>query len=259
MCIFKKIALFGLLGLSCNVFGSVCTREIIMGWEEYKPYQYEETLNGIQTLTGFDIDITRAILNKMGCTVKFINMPWVREVDSIKQGQVDLASSANKTPEREKFAYFTEPYIDQTGFSLFVRKEDSTQYAFKQLSDLTSVSFILGVLRDYIYGDEYNKLLENPDFKTHLEFSGSLEQNIHKLENKRINGLLEDPFVFASTSKMLKLQDQFVPVLLMGSGSAHFMISRMSLKQNFVDAFNAALKQVRDSGEYQSIQDKYLK
>jgi polar amino acid transport system substrate-binding protein len=259
MCLLKKIGLLGLLSVSFNVFGSVCTREIIMGWEEYKPYQYEETINGVQTLTGFDIDITRAILNKMGCVIKFVNMPWARELDSLQKGQVDLASSANKTAEREKFAYFTDPYIDQTGFSLFVRKEDSIRYAFKQLADLIPVSFSLGALRDYVYGEEYNKLLENSAFKTHLEFSGSLEQNIHKLENKRIDGLLEDPFVFASTSKALKLQDRFVSVLLMGSGSAHFMVSRVSLKQDFVDAFNAALKQLKDSGEYQTIENKYLK
>ncbi len=66
------------------------------------------------TMTGFDVDLMKAIGDKMGAEVKFENIAWDALIAAVQtnSGQVDFAiSSMTITPEREKNILFSQPYF----------------------------------------------------------------------------------------------------------------------------------------------------
>lgn len=257
---FSKILKFLILStISINIFAQVCTRELVMGWDDYTPYQFEATAGKSDSLTGYDVDLAKAVLTKMGCKVRFVKLPWARHLEELKAGRVDLGSSASINAERQVYGFFTESYFPESGMALFVRKGDTAKFPFKKLADVNAVAFKLGTIQGYDYGDEFEKLKDTDPFKTHLQVSDNLAQNVKKLDSNRIDGVLEDPFVFNSAIKELNLVGKFEKnSMALSVSPIYFIVSKASLTKEFVTEFNKVLAEFKDNGEYKAITDKYL-
>lgn len=76
----------------------------------YAPF---ESQNDKGEIVGFDIDIVRAIAQKAGFEVKFVNTPWEGIFNTLAQGDRDLLVSAiTITDERRQTIDFSDPYFD---------------------------------------------------------------------------------------------------------------------------------------------------
>jgi polar amino acid transport system substrate-binding protein len=76
----------------------------------YAPF---ESQNEKGEIVGFDIDIVRAIAQKAGFEVKFVNTPWEGIFNTLAQGDRDLLVSAiTITDERKQTIDFSDPYFD---------------------------------------------------------------------------------------------------------------------------------------------------
>ena len=76
----------------------------------YSPF---ESQNEKGEIVGFDIDVVRAIAQKAGIEVKFINTPWEGIFNALAQGDRDLlVSSITITDARRQTMDFTDPYFD---------------------------------------------------------------------------------------------------------------------------------------------------
>ena len=74
----------------------------------YAPF---ETVDDVGHLSGFDIDLVKAWAKNQGVQVKFVNLTWPRLLDSLTEGQVDMAVSAIAvTPERRQRFDLSRPY-----------------------------------------------------------------------------------------------------------------------------------------------------
>ena len=77
-----------------------------------------------ETLTGFDVEVARAVANELGLAVDFRIMAFDAMLASLTTGQVDLAvNDINRTAEREERVRFSTPYKFSWA-TLMVREED---------------------------------------------------------------------------------------------------------------------------------------
>ena len=83
-------------------------------------------------LTGFDVDLARAVATRLGAGIDFQTMPFRDLFPALASGQIDLAlCSITVTPERLKTLDFTQPYYE-TSQGVVVLKGSR----FRSLADL---------------------------------------------------------------------------------------------------------------------------
>jgi len=86
-------------------------------------------------LTGFDIDLMRAIGEEAGFNIEFITLPFDGIVPALQVGQVDAAiSGMTITPERAQTVAFSRPYF-ASGLAIAVRESNQDINTFEDLEN----------------------------------------------------------------------------------------------------------------------------
>ena len=108
-------------------------RVLVVGTDAaYAPF---ESQNEKGEIVGFDIDVVKAVAQKAGLEVKFVNTPWEGIFNALKQGDRDLlVSSITITDERRQTMDFTAPYFD--AHQLIAVRADSKVARFADLKTL---------------------------------------------------------------------------------------------------------------------------
>ena len=226
-----------------------------LGWEDWKPYQYQSS-DG--ELTGLDIDLVKAVFENHGRSLKFVQLPWKRHLGNVESGRIDLAASASKTPEREEYAYFSDPYRSESA-ALFIRKADQGKFQFSSLRDIIGTEFSLAVVRGYYYGEEFSELMKNEDFRKHVHEVNDNQLAQRQLVRGRVDGFLEDPIAASVELEEEGVADQVINVLAIYSDDIYVMFSKKTLSESDVEAFNRSLEEIRNSGHYDNILGRYYK
>ena len=228
--------------------------ELTMGWDPWEPYQYLTPDNQVR---GLEIDLISSMAKEVNCSIRFVQNDWMNLLRGIRSGSIDLLGGASKTNSREEFAYFSEPYRHES-FILYVNPETNQDLNGTTLIQLLENKFRLGVTEDYIYGDAVSDIQDNPNFSEQIISVPITEVNYYNLIQNQIDGFLEDPFVAGYTIKRKGLVGQIVASpISVHSGDVSIMFSRVSVNAEVVDAFNKALISIKESGEYETILNKY--
>ncbi len=108
-------------------------RVLVVGTDAaYTPF---ESQNDKGDIVGFDIDVVKAVAQKAGLEVKFVNTPWEGIFNSLDQGDRDLLVSAiTITDERRQTMDFSQPYFDAK--QLIAVKSDSPVARFEDIKNL---------------------------------------------------------------------------------------------------------------------------
>jgi len=227
-----------------------------VGWNQYAIYTFEDAQG---KATGIDVELTRAIANDIGCTVTFLKLPWARVLNEIKDGTLDMTTSASRTPERETFARFSAPYREAE-VAIFVRKGGSKVYKLDLLSSIPRAGFTLGIVAGYYYGAKFERLMKDPAFAAHVEGATDYPINIRKLLHNRIDGFLVDDIgVMVGEMKILGVTEQLERYpLQIAAESLHMMFSKKSVDPSIVEAVNANLAKMKADGRLESIMDRFM-
>jgi len=227
--------------------------EMTMGLDAWEPYQYMTVGN---KAAGLDVELVQAVTKGMDCKLNVVQGSWLELLSLLKEGNVDFVLGASKTEEREKFAYFSEPYR-QERFQLYVRNEHAN-LDVADLKAFVEAGHKVGVVNEYYYGDEVAMLYA--DDKLRSMFIGAIisELNVARLLDEEIDGLLEDSFVGASLLRRKGLDKYIKPhAISMGNSDVFVMFSKSSVTEQQVQQFNAGMAQLRGSGVYEQIVNKY--
>ncbi|GAB6095855.1 transporter substrate-binding domain-containing protein [Desulfatiferula olefinivorans] len=252
----KKIQIITILIFIFSYPGQSLANEksrLIMGWEPWAPFAYASESD---RLTGLDIDIVASILSKYSYSIDYQKAPWARLLKLLENGEIHICASAMKTPEREKFAYFSFPYQKET-YLLFVRKGEASHYNLKRLQDIIGTKFRLGILRGSLYGSEFERLMKDPDFSKHVEDVTTDEQNHIKLLANRFDGFIQEYSRMVTDGRKSGIINQVEPLFVIEENILHVMFSKKSVGPEVVDSFNEGLKIMMKDGTYQKIFEKY--
>lgn len=98
----------------------------------YPPFESE---NPQKEIVGFDIDVVKAVAQKAGIEVKFVNTPWEGIFNTLGSGDRDLLVSAiTINDERKQTMDFSDPYFD--AYQLIAVKGTSKVSKFDDLKKL---------------------------------------------------------------------------------------------------------------------------
>jgi cystine transport system substrate-binding protein len=98
----------------------------------YSPFSYHDPATG--QLTGYDIDVARAVGEKIGVNVEFVETPWDSIFAALEANRFDVvANQVTITPERQAKYDLSEPYSVGEGV-IVTRANDNS---ITSLDDLT--------------------------------------------------------------------------------------------------------------------------
>ena len=79
-------------------------------------------------LAGVEVDLARALGEKLGRKVTFVELPWEDQVEALNAGRIDIImSSMSITKARRYVIDFSRPYL-VVGQMTLVRREDQNRY-----------------------------------------------------------------------------------------------------------------------------------
>ncbi|WP_097460926.1 substrate-binding periplasmic protein [Mangrovitalea sediminis] len=247
------------LGLACTLALAAATATqadcvVRAGWEPWPPYTYRNTVG---RLTGVDIELVRLFSQAAHCHIEFLQMPWKRQLNSLKAGTIDIMIGASMTAERQKIARFSIPYRKET-MRLFVRRDELKRYDFRTFDTLLHQRFQLCATRGYFYGSAFQAILDNPKERQDVTLVTNSSQGFMMLQLHRVDGVLEDALVAHFLLQELAFRDAVVASPLpVNEDDIYLMFSRQNDSQQLVDRFNQAIQTVRDEGRYASILRPY--
>lgn len=225
-----------------------------MGWRPWEPYQYKNSLN---TLTGLDIDMVRAIMEISETPINFVEAPWKRHLKEVEAGRIDMAMGASKTKARDVWAYFSDPYRTES-VALYVGKGKSEKWKFNHIKEIQNTNFNLCVTRGFYYGEAYETLIKKPSFKKHVGEVTTENQCYMMLKKGHIDGFLADPVGATTTLRKAKMLEDVEIILTVHSNDIHIMFSKQSVSRQFVNTFNQSLAKLKSRGKYYDILERYL-
>ncbi len=229
---------------------------LVMGWDPWEPYLFADVDGNVR---GLDIELISAFADKAGCDISFIQESWTTLLKRLRAGEVDVVAGASQTPAREEFAWFSNPYRRET-FALYVRETEASKYPSTVMADVLAMGMKVGVVSDYVYGEEISTLQDGERFARQFLEVPISELNYIRLLDYTIDGFLEDPFV-AATILRKKGYDEDIEQhpLVIDGGAVHFMFSKATVDEKIVARLNQAMSALIAEGTYQAILDKYMK
>lgn len=230
--------------------------ELIMGWEPWAPYHYQEYGENVK---GLDIEMMGMITAETGCKISFQKGDWKELLQLLKSGEIDILTGASINEKRKKYAVFSDGYRTES-FQLYVRAGEATKFQGYNMKELVKNGFRLGLTMDYIYNDEVNSLQDNPENADKIIAVSTGLINYSKLSEGEIDGFLEDPVVGSSSIRRQGLEDQIeLHSYIINTGDVHVMFSQASVSEQTIRSFNQALAKIRSDGRHKTLMEKYTK
>ena len=100
--------------------------ELVVGTSaDYPPYEFHAEVDGKDTIVGFDMEIAQAIADKLGVSLKIVDMSFDNLLMSLANDEFDLViAGLSADEERRKTTDFSDPYLESKNLIL-VRAEDA--------------------------------------------------------------------------------------------------------------------------------------
>jgi len=207
---------------------------------QYKPFNF---FNEKNELTGFDVEIGKALADKMGMEAKPIATPWQGLISGLKAEKYNaILGSMTITPERQKEVDFSDPYYI-SGPNVFVRGDS----AIKGIQDIKKGTPV-GVLISSVYDQEARKYTDS--VKNYTSDVTALQD----LDKGRVDAVITDRFVGKIAAGEQKLNLNSVGDLIFVENIGIAFRKGDPLR----DQVNKALKEIKEDGTYLAISKKYF-
>lgn len=214
----------------------------------FRPFEFK---NEQGEFVGIDVDILAAIAKDQGFTYTLNSIGWDAAIAACQAGQADgMIAGATINDERKASGWiFSDGYFDAT--QSFAVNADSD---IKSLADLKGKNV---AVKNGTAGAKHAESL-----KDKYGFTVTVFEDSPTMYQEVIGGnsaaCSEDTPIMADNIKSGKVKMRILEDSTSAPAPYGFAVFN-SAKQPLVDAFNAGLKNIKASGEYQKILDKYLK
>lgn len=244
-----------LLASPPSVAAADCTLRV--GWEPYAPYTM---VRADGSMTGADMDVIAALAGEVGCTLTFRELPWTRILLELEKGAIDLASSVSRTPEREAWGMFSIPYR-VAEVAVFVRRGEAARHAFTRLEAIADLPFTLGIIQDYHYSVEFERMMQDPRFAARVETAANYPVNIQKLLFGRVDGVLADDVgVMLGEARTLGAEARIERLpFTVAAEPLHLLFSKATVPAERVRHVNDVIARMHADGRLRRLIEPYLR
>lgn len=195
--------------LTANIAQAACDHPWVIGVYEHPPFQGFDK-NG--TPIGVEVELIQQVATQMKCQVIFKNIPWQRQLNYAKTGEVDIVMGAGIREDRKETLYFFSPYIYEP--SVFVMlAQRRAQTPINSLEDVKKMgkAFKIAALIGASYSQAYADWIKNPEAMQHIDFAHSTEIIMKLLLARHVDAaLFSDPHEPYEVLKNMNLKADIV-------------------------------------------------
>lgn len=243
-----SIVLLGLLAAACGAktdgSGPLSSGVLRVGTEgTYSPFSYHDPANG--QLSGYDVDVARAVGDKLGVAVEFIETPWDSIFAALEANRFDVvANQVTITPERRSKYDMSDPY--SVGEGVIVTRADD--------DSITSLADLKGRTAAQSMTSNWAKIAR--DAGARVESVEGFTQAIKLLNQGRVDAVVNDSI--AVYAYLAETGDTSVKIAAeTGEKSEQGFAARKD--SGLLPDLNRALEELRADGTLAGISQRYLK
>lgn len=209
---------------------------------DYPPFEFHLEVDGKDTIVGFDIDIAKKIASDIGVELEIIDMKFDGLLPALTAGKIDLiVAGMTPTDERKQSVDFSIVYYDSRQTMLVKTDNVNTLNTVEAFAGK-----ILGVQKATIQEELAKTIFTSSEAKS----IDKIPNLIMELKTDKVDGLiLAEPVAkqYAAANPDLSVNG----VDLGSEGGSAIAIEKGS--QDYLDAINASIQSLLDSGEMDKI------
>jgi cystine transport system substrate-binding protein len=209
----------------------------------YRPFTYHE--NGSGELTGYDVDVMKAIGEQLGVEVKFEETQWDAIFAGLDAGRFDaIANQVSITPERQAAYDFSTPYTVSPGV-IVVNKGDDSISSFADLKGKTTAQSLTS--NWYELAKKSGADVENVE---------GWAQAVTLLKQGRVDATINDELTYLDYEHTEG--DTGLAIAATTDDEAHNAVAFRPGSDSLIKAVDKALVTLREDGTLAKISEKYF-
>lgn len=216
---------------------------IVIGDASYYPYEY---IDKDGEPAGLNVDLTKAVLNKLGLAYDIRLVPWDQAFRKISDGSADMLSGVMITKERAESLLFTVPH-NYIYLSIVSRKSNP----YRTLVSISGKN--VGVQKDEISHSLVNSL----GTVKNIALYTNVEEAMRDLSDGELDAII------APTANVTHIKDanrySNLEISLIDSFRYPYAFGVNTDNPNLLSSLNLGLMQIKLDGEYSDIYDKWAK
>ena len=209
----------------------------------YRPFSFHA--DGSGDLTGYDVEVAKAVADELGVEVKFEETQWDAIFAGLEAGRFDtIANQVSITPEREESYAFSTPYTYSTG--VIVVPEDNT--------DITSFESLAGKTTAQSLTSNWNTLATESGAT--VQGVEGWAQSVALVEQDRVDATINDKLTYLDYKKQTGAAGLKVAAETEDRSESAFAFAKGGTA--LADAVSDALATLSENGTLAAISDTYF-
>lgn len=210
----------------------------------WQPWSYHDASD---TLVGYDVEVSRAIAEKLGVEPEYVESDWDSLFAGLDAGRYDMVcNGVEVTEERAKTYDFTTPY----GYiytALAVRKDNEDILTFEDLAGKTTANSLAST---------YMELAESYGAK--VQGIDTLEETIQLLTAGRIDATLNADVSFYDYLNVHPEANFKLVAKTADASHVAIPVRKGEASASLLEAVNIAIEELRADGTLKALSEKYF-
>lgn len=210
----------------------------------WQPWSYHDESD---TLVGYDVEVSRAIAEKLGVEPEYVESDWDSLFAGMDAGRYDLVCNGVEiTEERSKTYDFTTPY-GYIHTALAVKKDNDTITSFEDLNGKTTANSLASTYMEL--AESYGATVQGID---------TLEETIQLLTAGRIDATLNADVSFYDYLNVHPDADFKIVAQTEEASHVAIPLRKGDETASLLEAINNAIDELRADGTLTELSERYF-
>ena len=210
----------------------------------WQPWSYHDESD---TLVGYDVEVSRAIAEKLGVEPEYVESDWDSLFAGLDAGRFDIVcNGVEVTDERAKTYDFTTPY-GYIHTALAVRKDNEDIKSFEDLKGKTTANSLASTYMEL--AESYGATVQGID---------TLEETIQLLTAGRIDATLNADVSFYDYLNVHPDADFKLVAQTEDASHVAIPVRKGDDSASLLEAINTAIEELRADGALKALGEKYF-